>query len=173
MAENTVAMHAYGSGVYMYNYLTSYSKDLNGSYDDAGGDASALYASLGGELEIQQVREANGDGIVVGQSETTHLKSPGRWRERVPGFKDAQTATLTLNFSEAMYKQLQARVPQGNLTPPSWGRYIFLFEYPDTSFDLQVGFLSNLGKPRLGDDAVVVDATIQFSGPVYFFSSED
>lgn len=172
MANNT-AMHAYGSGIEVYNYLTSFGKDLDGSFADAGGDANTLFTSLVGGVEIQQVIESTGDGISVGQSETTHLKSPNRWRQRVPGFKDAQTAQIQVNYTEASYAALAARVPQGALTAPAWGRYIWLFEYPDGAFDLQVGFISNLGKPRLADDRIMVDVTIAFSGPIYFFTTDD
>ncbi len=170
---NNVAMHAYGSEITICEYLTQTGEDLVTTYASLAGDAATIYASLIDVGEVLQVIESNGDGINVNQAETTHLKSPGRWREFVPGFKDAQTATIQINYTEASYKTLLNVVPQGNITPPAWGRYIWVFEYPDEGWDAQVGFIQNLGKPRLADDRIVVDVTVKFSGPIYFFTTDD
>lgn len=175
---NETAMHGYGTGLFVYDYTTS-DGDLNAAFvasggnlsTGTGGDGELMYAAMAGETEIDQIIEASGDGINVSMAETSHLKSPGRWREFVPGFRDGQTATIQVNYTEASYAALIARVPQANVTPPSWGRYIWGFDYPDGAYSFQVGAIQTLGLPRAADDRMVVDVTIKFSGPCYFFTT--
>jgi hypothetical protein len=50
-------------------------------------------------VELAEVRDVNFPQIEVDEHEVTHLKSPGRFKEFIPGLKDGGEFTATTNYS--------------------------------------------------------------------------
>src|SRR6516162_6032572 len=99
-----------------------------------------------GWTELTDVISINGVPMERSVTEITHLRSPLKAKEKVPGFLDAGQNTFRLNYFKGIMFQLQTLSPGGALAPdtsPSWGRLTFAIIFPDDGVWVFTAFIKS------------------------------
>jgi hypothetical protein len=100
----------------------------------------------------------------AGDTKVTHLKSPSRAHEYVPGYIEGGTNTFRLIHSVASHELVQALAPNANIQEQ---RVWFAIQYADGPVEYFKGYIkSQPVEVTDGDDPVAIDVTIKVSGDV-------
>lgn len=131
---------------------------------DIGYDASFGIegATAGTFVAVAEIVAITPPGLTRGAVEATHLKSPGRTKEFIPGLFETGEASFTLNFEPDVYDTIldeAALVDGGN----------YRITFPDTSTLTFEGFFTGLTPPELtGEGKMEATATIKPKGVVTY-----
>lgn len=170
MAESK-GMHSAGTVF----YVSSYSAVIPPTGESLFGDwAEGTPLGAPGDLVWRAVGEViDADGIAIQPSTTrlTHLRSPGKAHEKVPGFKDGGQLRLRFNYHKKLFAALLTLVPgDANTpdTPPDWGRKSFAVAKPDGGTYYLRGFVAGNPITIPEDDRITIELTIEIHGlPTY------
>lgn len=123
-------------------------------------------------LEITDVISINGVQMERSVTQLTHLRSPDKAQEKVPGFLDAGQNTFRLNYFKGLVSLLETLSPRGALAPdtsPSWGRRKWAVVFPDRGVWLFYAFIKSKPFEIPEDNRSTVEVTLEISGkPVWF-----
>lgn len=122
--------------------------------------------------EIEDVISLNGVPMESSVTQVTHLKSPGKALEKVPGFLDGGQNTIRLNYAKGLLAQLAALLPgaAGNDTPPGWGRLSWAIVYPDSGVWVFTAFVKSMPTEVPEDNRLTVELVLEISGRPVFYS---
>jgi hypothetical protein len=128
----------------------SYSTTL--SIDPAGGTSYTL---------VVEVKEMNGPGMKITQSDRTNLSSPGAAREKTPGLIDQGQLTMKLNFTKVQYAAFLTMLRKAlgcKITYPLVGAEV------TASTLVGLGSIAEIGQAIPEDDIITNDVTIEATG---------
>jgi hypothetical protein len=152
-------MHSYDSAIYYTTF---------GSVEPAN-----LVEIIDGYNEITDVISINGVPMERTVTELTHLRSPDKAKEKVPGFLDAGQNTFRLNAYKGLMALLATLQPGGGLSPdesPGWGRLVWAVVFPDHGVWWFTGFIKSQPFEVPEDNRNTVEVTIEISGAPTWFS---
>src|SRR5690348_6584468 len=78
--------------------------------------------------ELEEVISVNGIPLEPSVTNITHLRSPGKAKEKVPGFLDAGQCTFKMNYNKTLVTAILLWLPGGanaGDVSPAWGRCKF------------------------------------------------
>lgn len=133
-------------------------------------DAGALPANMAdfaNWVEISDVVSINGVPMEHSVTMLTHLRSPNKAAEKVPGFLDAGQNTFRLNYYRALVGLLMDFSPGGALAPdtaPSWGRRRFAVVFPDRGAWVFGAFIKSKPQEIPEDNRNTVEVTLEITG---------
>ena len=119
---------------------------------------------------IEEVFSINGVPMTPGTTRTTHLYSPGKAHEKVPGITDGGQATFSLNYTKTALSALMVLKPHPDVNDfaPTWGRYVWLTQFPDGGQMIFIGFIGPTPQTVPEDDRITIEGTVEVSGrPVF------
>jgi hypothetical protein len=130
--------------------------------------------------EVAEVVTINGVAMDRSVTELTHLRSPNKAKEKVPGFLDGGQVTLKLNYKKGSptapftgMAHVQALSPGGAIAgeaAPGWGRLTWAVAFPDHGMWVFTGFIKSTPVEIPEDNRVTVEATIEISGKPSFYA---
>ena len=122
--------------------------------------------------EVTDVISLNGVPLERTVTQLTHLRSPNKAQEKVPGYLDGGQLTLKLNYFKQLMSFLQTRVPGGENAPdtsPTWGRLRWAVLFPDNGVWVFTGFIKSDPIEVPEDDRATIELTVEISGkPTWF-----
>jgi hypothetical protein len=151
-------MHSFDSALYQ----TTFADLTNPSNVPAN-----LSTITGGWGELGDVISINGVPMERTVTQLTHLRSPDKAQEKVPGFLDAGQNTIRLNYYKALMTALMNISPGGPLAPdtsPSWGRLRWAVVLPDHGVWVFIGFIKSTPIEVPEDNRNTIEVTIEISG---------
>lgn len=92
-------------------------------------------------VDIAEIVSVSGPGLTRGAVEATHLKSPSRTKEFIPGLFERGEATFTFNFEKDVYDDVLTAA-----SAVDGGKY--RITYPDGSTLIFEGFFTGLTEPE-------------------------
>lgn len=108
---------------------------------------------------VPEVISADIDGVKVGVTDFTHLASDNAYKENKPGFGEPPMINAELNYGETAYAALVAL----QRTQVYWR-----LTYPDSSYWLGFGHITELSVKVPDDGRVTVSLKVQLSGKPTF-----
>lgn len=163
-------MHSAGSILYVASYAQAAPAARPVGTDWVAGESFGL----GSWKSFPELIDANGIDIRPTVTRVTHLRSPDKSQEKVPGFKDGNQLSARFNYSKAFMLALVALVPgaSGALDQPLglnnvhsfWGKKKWFILLPDGGGWYFTGFLAGMPTQVPEDDRITIDATIEVSG---------
>lgn len=151
-------MHSYGAGLYWSAFGTPIPPNVG------------TLAQWG---EISDVISMNGIPVENTVTDVTHLRSPNKAKEKVPGFYDSGQLTVRLNYHKSILDAIHAIRPGSGFAPdtdPSWGRLQFAVLLPDRGLWYMTGFIKSEPIEVPEDGRNTVEITIELSGMAFFIS---
>lgn len=133
---------------------------------DPGDGISGVGTTLQGAVTgpIGMINRINLDGSERDVYDVTTMNSADKWRQFIPGLKDAKEATLDLLYEKENYSILQDAI---EADPESW-----TITFPDGSTFVCSGFIRKVGVASPFDEKMTQSVTIKFTGkPVFTDSS--
>jgi hypothetical protein len=150
-------MHSYNSRLFVAVF---------GTPDPANVSALAQWG------EIEDVISMNGVPMEHTVTQITHLKSPGKAMEKVPGFLDGGQQTIRLNYNKELVAQLQGYMPGAVGAPdtaPSWGRLQWAVVFPDSGVWVFRAFVKSQPHEIPEDNRNTVELVVEIDGrPVFY-----
>lgn len=115
---------------------------------------------------VEEVFSINGVPMAPGVTRVTHLYSPGKAHEKIPGITDGGQATFSLNYTKTAMAALMALKPHPdtNDVGPTWGRYVWLTQFPDGGQMIFIGFVAGTPQTVPEDDRITIEGTVEISG---------
>jgi hypothetical protein len=109
--------------------------------------------------ELAEVKSIGGPSETADEKETTHLRSPGSYREYIQTFKDGGEIPMVLNFvpGNATQQQLRTDFTAGTIT--GWR-----ITYPDTTTCTFSAYVKAVGVPVAVDAVLELNATLRITG---------
>lgn len=123
--------------------------------------------------EVTDVISINGIPMERSVTQVTHLRSPDKAHEKVPGFLDAGANTFRLNYYKSLIPALLGYSPGGAGAPdtaPSWGRRQWAVACGDHGIWVFTGFVKSTPVEIPEDNRITVEVTIEISGKPKFFA---
>jgi hypothetical protein len=143
--------HSYGAKLYYANYGTS----------------NPVGATTG-FTELAEVISMSGLPMSAGVTRLTHLNSPDKAHEKIPGITDAGQITFRCNSHEDLLGILFGLLPDGTAATPGHGRYQWLVQFPNGSQWYCTAFVQGMPFEVPEDDRVTVEVALEVSGrPVF------
>jgi hypothetical protein len=115
--------------------------------------------------EFCSVIKANGPTLSKGAVEFTHMKSPGRYREWKPAWRDGGALTLTAIFSRAAR---DAIVYDYHRSDDTSHRYRMILPDLGVTTVTLAAFVSDVGHEIPLDEGIRISATFKISGQPVF-----
>lgn len=169
-------MHSFNSGLYYasYDVLTTGSP----TWQPAVPNYTNIIQIVNNDptwQEVADVVSVNGVSNERSVTQLTHLRSPGKAHEKVPGFLDAGQITVRLNSRKSLLVAIQALMPGATGTEdavvngsPRWGRRSWALYFPDNGVCLFHGFIKSDPVEIPEDNRITIDLNIEISGkPTY------
>lgn len=164
MADPSGGMHSYGTRIYVADYD-------NGTA--AGSDLGE--SGAGGFARLAEVISINGVPMNSSVTRLTHLESPGKAHEKIPGYLDAGQVTFRFNYTESLLAALVALLPAepaiAGSEAPAHGRKDFTVQFADGGQWYFQGFIQGLPFEVPEDDRLTVECTIEISGRPLFYEA--
>jgi len=123
-------------------------------------------------VQLPELKEADGLNVQPSVTKLTHLRSPNKAQEKVPGFKDPGQFRAKFNYFAALYQILGYLVIPTNVANPfntdsyanDWGRKMWGVMLPDFGFIFWKGFMVGTPITIPDDDGMSIELTIEISG---------
>ena len=116
-------------------------------------------------VDIAEINSITGPSMSRDTIDVTSLDSTGGYREFIPGFRNAGTVVLAMNFTRATYETMLNDFESNTIQ----NYQIVLPDVENTGLDFE-GLVSELPLTIPADDKVTADVTIQVTGKVYLSS---
>jgi predicted secreted protein len=116
-------------------------------------------------VDIAEINSITGPSMSRDTIDVTSLDSTGGYREFIPGFRNAGTVVLAMNFTRETYEQMLDDFEDNTIQ----NYQIVLPDEENTGLDFE-GLVSELPLTIPADDKVTADVTIQVTGKVYVSS---
>lgn len=149
MAE-AEGMHSYGAQLFYAPYATA--------------NPEGIDAGASGFTALAEVLSVSGIGGTFTVTKVTHLSSPGKAHEKVPGFLDAGQASLKLNYARGLMAIIEGLRPLATDDQPDWGRLQWVVQLPDGGQFYFTGFVQGTPIEVPEDDRITIELTVEISG---------
>ncbi len=178
MAGEAQGMHSAGSRLFVSHYGQAAPAGLaDVTTDWVPGEFFGVAAGWKG---IPELIDCNGVDVKPTVTRVTHLRSPGKAQEKVPGFKDSNQLACRFNYSSALQFALSFLIPgaSGAIDAPLgaanlwsfWGRKKFFIMLPDGGGWYFTAFMAGSPTQVPEDDRVTLDISIEISGLPLFIA---
>lgn len=149
MAANEEAVHGYGTGLFVCQLVNP---------------APDVITDLVAVNEVPKMVDVTWPFGKFTRTNTTHLKSYRKYKEAKPGFGEPGQMTFRCRYSEYALAVLSDFLPQaGDDNILTW-----YSTEPDGSHGICNGWLTSIVKTTGEDDAVLLEGTVEITGPVNF-----
>lgn len=134
------------------------------------GTLTQVLAATDVYAEVAEIFSINGVPMNASVTRLTHLTSPGKAHEKIPGITDAGQVTFGMNFRPDLIAELSAFLPDDTDIAPTWGRFMWIVQFPTGGAQWVLkGFLQGMPFEVPEDDRITVEGTIEISGrPVFY-----
>lgn len=136
-------------------------------------DPASVADITGSWGEIADVISINGVPMERSVTDVTHLRSPNKAKEKVPGFLDAGQNTFRLNYYKTLMTALQTLAPGGSNAQDNaandYGRLRWAVVMPDHGVWVFSGFIKSNPVEVPEDNRNTIEVTVEISGkPTWF-----
>ncbi|HEY1188534.1 MAG TPA: phage tail tube protein [Gemmata sp.] len=163
-------MHSFNSAIYYspFETLTTGSPSYQ-PFAPNYTNVSQIISNPGLWSEIADVISINGVPMERSVTQITHLRSPAKAHEKVPGFLDAGTNTYRLNSNKTALATLMGFTNIAD-TFPRWGRCSWAVFFPDNGVYVFTGFLKSQPFEVPEDNRITIEAAVEISGKPIFYA---